>query len=176
MHRAGKTSGLAAADSARQGAHQEQQARRERCKQLLGLEVSSAEWPPFDLARAYELYQALFAPFAEVTKGKHLIIVPSGPLTSLPFQVLVTEKPDPALTGMARYAGGVAGAAAARHGAAFGGQPAGLAQARPLAGGRALHRLRQSAAPGSERQRQARLGQAELCSRNLAMRVAEREA
>src|SRR5439155_5538112 len=78
----------------------EQKARRERCQQLLGLEVSAHDWPPFDLASAYELYQALLAPFAELTLGKHLIIVPSGALTSLPFQVLVTEKPDPALTGM----------------------------------------------------------------------------
>ena len=33
----------------------------------------------------------------------HLIVVPSGALTSLPFHVLVTEKPDPALRGMAAY-------------------------------------------------------------------------
>jgi CHAT domain-containing protein/tetratricopeptide (TPR) repeat protein len=81
----------------------EQQARRDRCKQLLGLEVSSKEWPPFDLVKAHELYQALLAPFADLTKDKQLIIVPSGPLTSLPFHVLVTDKPDSALTGMARY-------------------------------------------------------------------------
>ena len=81
----------------------EQKARRELCKQLLGLEVSAHDWPPFDPARAHELYQALLAPFAEVTEGKHLIIVPSGALTSLPFHVLVTEKPDAALTGMAAY-------------------------------------------------------------------------
>jgi CHAT domain-containing protein len=81
----------------------EQQARRARCKQLLGLDMSSAEWPPFDLARAYQLYQALLAPFADLTNGKHLIIVPSGPLTSLPFHVLTTQQPDTALTGMERY-------------------------------------------------------------------------
>jgi len=81
----------------------EQHARRNRCKQLLGLEVSSSEWPPFDASRAYELYQALLAPFSDLTKGKQLIIVPSGPLTSLPFHVLVTDKPDAALKGMARY-------------------------------------------------------------------------
>jgi len=81
----------------------EQQARRDRCKQLLGLELSPNEWPPFDPTRAHMLYQALLAPFADLIKGKLLIIVPSGPLTSLPFHVLVTNKPDAALTGMARY-------------------------------------------------------------------------
>jgi hypothetical protein len=62
----------------------EQQARRDRCKQLLGVEVSSNDLPPFDLGRAHQLYQTLLAPLADLTKGKHLIIVPSGPLTSLP--------------------------------------------------------------------------------------------
>lgn len=81
----------------------EQQARREHCKRLLGLEVSEREWPPFDVSRAHALYQALLAPFADAIKGKHLIVVPSGRLTSLPFHVLVTERPDPALTGMAAY-------------------------------------------------------------------------
>jgi hypothetical protein len=81
----------------------EQQARRARCKQLLGLEVSASDWPPFDLAKAHELYQALLAPSAELTKGKQLIIVPAGALSRLPFHVLVTDKPDPVLTGMARY-------------------------------------------------------------------------
>jgi CHAT domain-containing protein/tetratricopeptide (TPR) repeat protein len=81
----------------------EQQARRAQCKQLLGLEVSADERPPFDPASAHELYQALLAPFADLIKDKQLIIVPSGPLTSLPFHVLVTDKPDAGLAGMARY-------------------------------------------------------------------------
>jgi CHAT domain-containing protein/Tfp pilus assembly protein PilF len=48
---------------------------------------------PFDLGIAYELYRDLLGQFAEIIKGKHLLLVPSGPLTSLPFHVLVTEKP-----------------------------------------------------------------------------------
>src|SRR5262249_51553281 len=72
----------------------EQLARRNRCKQLLGSEASPNDWPPFDLTKAHELYEALLAPFGDLTKGKHLIIVPSGPLTSLPFQVLVTAPPN----------------------------------------------------------------------------------
>jgi CHAT domain-containing protein/Tfp pilus assembly protein PilF len=81
----------------------EQQSRRERCMRLLGGDVSPADLPPFDLAKAYELYQALLAPFASVIGAKQLIIVPSGPLTSLPFHVLITKRPAPAFTGMARY-------------------------------------------------------------------------
>ena len=37
--------------------------------------------------------------FEDLIAGKHLIIVPSGALSSLPFHVLVTDKPDPALKG-----------------------------------------------------------------------------
>ena len=45
------------------------------------------------MSAAHELHQALLAPFADLTSGKSLIIVASGPLTSLPFHVLVTETP-----------------------------------------------------------------------------------
>ena len=48
---------------------------------------------PFDLARAYALYRALFSQVEELIRDKHLLIVPSGPLTTLPFQILVTDKP-----------------------------------------------------------------------------------
>jgi CHAT domain-containing protein/Tfp pilus assembly protein PilF len=44
---------------------------------------------PFDLARAHDLYKALFGPIEDLIKDKHLLIVPSGALTQLPFQVLV---------------------------------------------------------------------------------------
>ncbi len=50
--------------------------------------------PPFDVARSHRLYKLLLERFAPVLKGKrHLMIVPAGPLSSLPFQVLVTEPP-----------------------------------------------------------------------------------
>jgi CHAT domain-containing protein len=55
--------------------------------------------PRFDLARAHALYAALFGPIEDLIKGRHLIVVPSGALTQLPFQVLVTAAPDPALSG-----------------------------------------------------------------------------
>jgi CHAT domain-containing protein len=53
---------------------------------------------PFDINRAHALYQALFGSIKDVIKDKHLLIVPSGALTQLPFQVLITDKPDPALS------------------------------------------------------------------------------
>jgi CHAT domain-containing protein/tetratricopeptide (TPR) repeat protein len=50
---------------------------------------SAANPLPFDLARAHDLYKALLGPVEDLIKGKHLLVVPSGPLTQLPFQVLV---------------------------------------------------------------------------------------
>jgi tetratricopeptide (TPR) repeat protein len=48
----------------------------------------------FDLAAAHELYIALFGPIEALIKDKPLfLIVPSGPLTALPFHLLVTDKP-----------------------------------------------------------------------------------
>jgi CHAT domain-containing protein/tetratricopeptide (TPR) repeat protein len=48
----------------------------------------------FDLGLAHELYSVLLKPVAElIDKKQHLIIVPSGALTGLPFQLLVTEEP-----------------------------------------------------------------------------------
>jgi CHAT domain-containing protein/tetratricopeptide (TPR) repeat protein len=67
------------------------------CAKALG--IASDKLPrsyhplPFDHARAYKLYLALFGEVQDVIKGKHLLIVPSGPLTQLPFQVLVTRPP-----------------------------------------------------------------------------------
>jgi CHAT domain-containing protein len=48
----------------------------------------------FDLRLANDLYAALIGPVEEVVKdARHVLVVPSGPLTSLPFHLLVTEKP-----------------------------------------------------------------------------------
>jgi CHAT domain-containing protein/tetratricopeptide (TPR) repeat protein len=61
------------------------------------LNIPSAKRPPstlpFDHARAHQLYMGLFGQVHDLIKGKHLLIVPSGPLTQLPFQVLVTGPP-----------------------------------------------------------------------------------
>ena len=46
----------------------------------------------FDLNRSHEIFKTLFGPVArKVREAEHLIVVPSGPLLSLPFGVLVTE-------------------------------------------------------------------------------------
>jgi CHAT domain-containing protein/tetratricopeptide (TPR) repeat protein len=69
--------------------------RAARCGQLLGIDGQPEPGGPlpFHLGLAHELYQALLGPVEDLIRDKHLLIVPSGPLTSLPFQVLVTDKP-----------------------------------------------------------------------------------
>ena len=48
----------------------------------------------FDLRIAHELYTTLFGPIAHLVKDKrHILVVPSGPLASLPVHLLVTEPP-----------------------------------------------------------------------------------
>jgi CHAT domain-containing protein len=51
---------------------------------------------PFDTRRAYGIYQSLFSGAASFIGGKQLIFVPTGPLTQLPLQLLVTKPPDSA--------------------------------------------------------------------------------
>ena len=67
-----------------------------RCAELLGLtEQQDLSRPlPFALARAHDLYKALFGEIESLIKGKHLLIVPSGSLTQLPLQVLVVAPPN----------------------------------------------------------------------------------
>jgi CHAT domain-containing protein/Tfp pilus assembly protein PilF len=58
----------------------------------------------FDLGTAHELYKILFQPVDTLVKDKkHLLVVPSGALTALPFHLLVTEAPSAA--GAASLAG-----------------------------------------------------------------------
>ena len=53
----------------------------------------------FDLLRAHVLYKLLLEPMKSLLAGKqHLLLVPTGPLTSLPFQVLLTGPPRPEAT------------------------------------------------------------------------------
>jgi CHAT domain-containing protein/Tfp pilus assembly protein PilF len=82
--------------------------RAERCQALLHINYTDADFQnneelPFDLDRAHQLYDALFGALGALIEGKRLIVVPTGALATLPFQVLVTEKPDAALTGTERY-------------------------------------------------------------------------
>jgi CHAT domain-containing protein/tetratricopeptide (TPR) repeat protein len=60
-------------------------------------------WLPFDVARSYSLYKAIFSGSEDLIKGKHLLIVPSGPLAQLPFQVLVTSLPKGITAGEFTY-------------------------------------------------------------------------
>jgi CHAT domain-containing protein/Tfp pilus assembly protein PilF len=68
-----------------------------------GLDISQASDASgksqlFDLARANELYVALFGQVEAIVKDKRsLLVAPSGALTALPFHLLVTEKPAAAL-------------------------------------------------------------------------------
>jgi CHAT domain-containing protein/tetratricopeptide (TPR) repeat protein len=60
-----------------------------------------------DLGVAHELYETLIGPVEPLIKDKrHLIVVLSGPLTALPFHLLVTEKSASATPGdLATYRG-----------------------------------------------------------------------
>jgi tetratricopeptide (TPR) repeat protein len=67
------------------------------CSNLLKVAYTqgdSGKLLPFDLARAHELYAGLFSQIEDLIKDKRLLLVPSGPLTQLPFQVLVTMLSD----------------------------------------------------------------------------------
>jgi CHAT domain-containing protein len=59
---------------------------------------------PFDPARAHALYRALFGEVEHLIEGKRLLVVPSGPLTQLPFHVLVTSKPEAPTSQIAWFA------------------------------------------------------------------------
>jgi CHAT domain-containing protein len=58
---------------------------------------------PFDPARAHALYKGLFGEVEDLIKGKHILVVPSGPLTQLPFHVLVTTKPETVTPNLSDY-------------------------------------------------------------------------
>jgi CHAT domain-containing protein/tetratricopeptide (TPR) repeat protein len=81
--------------------------RAERCLNLLKLNSAPAgsDAQPFDLAVAHEIYEVLFGSFKDMVQDRELLIVPTGALASLPFQVLVTEKPATAVPPDADYRG-----------------------------------------------------------------------
>ena len=71
-----------------------------RCTELLKTSYTEVDYRdgkplPFDPGRAHALYKALFGKVEDAIKGKHLLIVASGALTQLPFQVLIVHKPQP---------------------------------------------------------------------------------
>ncbi|MBY5357833.1 hypothetical protein HFO94_30745 [Rhizobium leguminosarum] len=70
-------------------------AKAKRCPELLGEERLAVQLPFNNkaLAIAHELYQEMLAPAGDLIAGKELIIVPTGPLTALPFHILLTAPP-----------------------------------------------------------------------------------
>ncbi len=71
----------------------EQLTRREQCKKATGVDDVENRPLPFPLIGAYNFYRSLFGGIEDMIKGKQLLIVPSGALTALPFQVLITQEP-----------------------------------------------------------------------------------
>lgn len=72
--------------------------RAKRCAALTGATYTAADESfrnplPFDAGRAHRLYKALLGGAEDLIAGKHLLLVPSGALTQLPFQVLITQPP-----------------------------------------------------------------------------------
>jgi CHAT domain-containing protein len=70
-----------------------------------GLDVKALQEPAngarpelFDLGLAHDLYAILLQPVEGLVKDKaHLLVVPTGALTALPFHLLVTERPSTAI-------------------------------------------------------------------------------
>lgn len=64
-----------------------------RCADLVGAYPRGSEIPllPFHLGIAHDLYKLLLEPFDDLIDAKHLLVVGSGPMTSLPLGVLVTQ-------------------------------------------------------------------------------------
>jgi CHAT domain-containing protein len=63
-----------------------------------GLQSVECRRELFDLVIAHELYETLLGPVDALIKDKrHVLVVPSGPLTALPFHLLVTQRPAAAV-------------------------------------------------------------------------------
>lgn len=75
-----------------------------------GIDISNSldidSLPSFDMELSYKLYTKLFGPVEDMLGDvKHLLVVPSGPIESLPLNLLVTEKPtmDPTVSIFTNY-------------------------------------------------------------------------
>jgi CHAT domain-containing protein/tetratricopeptide (TPR) repeat protein len=66
-----------------------------RFRRGLDVSVNAAERDLFDLGVASELFTSLIGPIdSQISSKRALLIVPTGPLTALPFHLLVIQKPD----------------------------------------------------------------------------------
>lgn len=74
------------------------EAAAQRCFDLTGeiWDAQQGEAMPFPRDRAAQLFEKLFGPLRKIMPGRKLILVPSGRLASLPFQVLVDRNGDDA--------------------------------------------------------------------------------
>jgi len=75
-----------------------------------GIDLSNSfgfgDLPNFDMDLSHDLYSKLFGPVEDMLEGiKHLLVVPTGPLESLPLNLLITEKPkmDPTASVFENY-------------------------------------------------------------------------
>ena len=60
----------------------------------LSKSVSTSNIPVFDMDLSYKLFNELLGPVSNILESiKHLIVVPTGPLESLPLNLLITTKP-----------------------------------------------------------------------------------
>jgi len=79
----------------------------ELARQIKVMKTTGKQPEIFNLTSAFELYATLLGPVEALIKDKtQLLVVPSGALTALPFDLLVTDKPAstaPALENMAPY-------------------------------------------------------------------------
>lgn len=78
----------------------DEDAQTSKCRVLLATDApvneTAGPFLSFDHGRANRLYAAILEPVARITGSKkHLLLVPSGPLSLLPFQVLVSRPPGP---------------------------------------------------------------------------------
>ncbi|MDC0431596.1 CHAT domain-containing protein, partial [Paracoccaceae bacterium] len=70
---------------------------------LSGVE-NIAALPEFDLDLAHDLYSKLLGPVADILEDvEHLLVVPTGPMESLPLNLLVTEPPTAEGSDFERY-------------------------------------------------------------------------
>jgi CHAT domain-containing protein/tetratricopeptide (TPR) repeat protein len=78
-----------------------QMAKRQVCLEVAGPDAAPrldakgnpVGYPRFDAARAHTLFTGLLGEAEDLIRDRTLIVVPSGPLTLLPFNVLVTARP-----------------------------------------------------------------------------------
>ncbi len=69
-------------------------------RKTIELDPQSGKLPVYDIAGAHRLYQALLSPIEGQLSGlDRLVVVPSGALTSLPLEVLVTKDTPPVADG-----------------------------------------------------------------------------